>query len=54
MAEGIAIQIAYDRKALGRLIAVYSVLCILLLPMIIFLGGGFFYSGLTMSWPIAF
>ena len=51
MAEGIAIQIAYDRKALGRLIAVYSVLCILLLPMIIFLGGGFFYLGLTMSWP---
>jgi len=51
MAEDAAIQIAYNRKALGQLVAFYRVFCVLLLPMIVFLGGGAIHLTLTKSWP---
>ena len=51
MAEDAAIQIAYDRKALSRLIALYGVLCVALLPMITLLGWAFFHFMMAKNWP---
>jgi hypothetical protein len=51
VAEDAAIQIAYNRRMLGQLVVFYRVFCILLLPMIVFLGGGAIHLTLIKSWP---
>ncbi len=51
MAEDAAIQIAYNRKALSRLIVLHAVLCVALLPMTAFLGWAFFDFVMAKGWP---
>lgn len=50
MAEDAVVEIAYNRKMLGRLMALYGILCVINLSMAIFLGGLTIYLALTRSW----
>ena len=50
MNEDAAISISWNRRMLARLVALYTVLCIIILPGIILFLGGTIYLALTKSW----